>query len=108
LENEQHFHPLPWFGPEVSADLVYGRRRLALDGALEPADMDFTNIDHLFDQGFISCQDDGRIRVSPLIDAAQIARLGISTAPPLNVGAFSSRQPTYRAFHRESAFLHGR
>ena len=32
-EDGQDLPPLPWFGPEVSAEPAYQRRRLALDGA---------------------------------------------------------------------------
>jgi len=42
-EDEQDFHPLPWFGPEVSTEPAYERRRLALDGAPDVRDMDVTN-----------------------------------------------------------------
>lgn len=91
-------HIKPWRSCTTSAERLDGNNGLLL----------CPNVDHLFDRGYISFQDDGRILVSPLVDAAQIDRLGISTAPPLNVGAFSARQATYLAFHRESVFLHGR
>ncbi len=39
----QDFPPLPWFGPEVSAEPAYQRRRLALDGAPEAPEAEFTN-----------------------------------------------------------------
>jgi CYTH domain-containing protein len=42
-ENEQNFHPLPWFGQEVSAEPAYRRRRLALDGAPAAPETDITN-----------------------------------------------------------------
>jgi CYTH domain-containing protein len=42
-EDEQNFHPLPWFGPEVSAEPAYRRRRLALEGAPDARDVDVTN-----------------------------------------------------------------
>jgi hypothetical protein len=43
LQDEQDFHPLPWFGPEVSAEPAYQRRRLALDGAPTVPETDFTD-----------------------------------------------------------------
>jgi hypothetical protein len=91
-------HIKPWRSCATSAERLDGNNGLLL----------CPNVDHLFDRGYISFQDDGRILVSPLVDAAQIARLGVTTAPPLNVGAFSSKQAPYLAFHRESVFLHGR
>jgi CYTH domain-containing protein len=42
-EEGEDLHPLPWFGPEVSAEPTYQRRRLALDGAPEAAEVDVTN-----------------------------------------------------------------
>ena len=53
-------------------------------------------------------EDEGRVLISPLIDEAQIALLGVSTAPPLNVGPFNVGQTDYLRFHRQSVFLHGR
>jgi CYTH domain-containing protein len=50
-EEEQDFHPLLWFGSEVSAEFTYQRRRLALDGAPDARDADVTNraLNHLLD-----------------------------------------------------------
>lgn len=42
-EDGQDFPPLPWFGPEVSAEPAYERRRLVLDGVPEAPDVEFTN-----------------------------------------------------------------
>jgi hypothetical protein len=39
----QDLPPLPWFGPEVSAEPAYQRRRLALDGTPEAPEVEFTN-----------------------------------------------------------------
>jgi hypothetical protein len=36
-------HPLPWFGPEVSAEPAYQHRRLAFDGAPNMSEIDVTN-----------------------------------------------------------------
>jgi CYTH domain-containing protein len=50
-EDEQDFHPLPWFGPEVSAEPAYRRRRVALEGVPDARDVDVTNgaLNHLLD-----------------------------------------------------------
>ena len=50
-ESEQDFHPLLWFGPEVSVEPAYRRRRLALDGVPGARDVDVTNgaLNHLLD-----------------------------------------------------------
>jgi hypothetical protein len=42
-EDGQDLPPLPWFGPEVSAEPSYQRRRLALDGAPEASEVEVTN-----------------------------------------------------------------
>jgi CYTH domain-containing protein len=42
-QDEQDLPPLPWFGPEVSAEPAYQRRRLAFDGAPEASEVDVTN-----------------------------------------------------------------
>jgi hypothetical protein len=42
-QDEQNFLPLPWFGPEVSTEPAYQRRRLALDGAPTAPEIEFTN-----------------------------------------------------------------
>jgi CYTH domain-containing protein len=42
-EDEQNFHPLPWFGPEVSTEPTYQRQRLALEGAPAAPETDITN-----------------------------------------------------------------
>jgi CYTH domain-containing protein len=50
-EDEKAFHPLSWFGPEVSAEPAYQRRRLALEGVPDARDVDVTNgaLNHLLD-----------------------------------------------------------
>ncbi len=40
---ENDYPPVPWLGPDVSAKPAYQRRRLALDGAPEAAEVDVTN-----------------------------------------------------------------
>jgi hypothetical protein len=42
-EDGQDLPPLPWFGPEVSTEPAYQRRRLALDGAPDAQEVDATN-----------------------------------------------------------------
>jgi CYTH domain-containing protein len=42
-EDKRAFHPLPWFGPEVSAEPAYQRRRVALEGVPDALDVDVTN-----------------------------------------------------------------
>jgi hypothetical protein len=42
-EEGQDFHPLPWLGPEVSANPAYRRRRMALDGRPDAPEVDLTD-----------------------------------------------------------------
>jgi putative restriction endonuclease len=50
------------------------------------------SIDHLFDRGFISFQDNGNVIVSPVAHAPSLERMGISSREILNVGFFSAGQ----------------
>jgi CYTH domain-containing protein len=42
-QDDQVFHPLSWFGPEVSAERAYQRRRMALDGLPAAPEVEVTN-----------------------------------------------------------------
>jgi hypothetical protein len=65
-------------------------------------------IDHPFDRGFISFQDDGRLLVSPVAHAESLHRMGIPTDPGFNVGSFSEGQRQQLQYHREYVFLEAR
>jgi hypothetical protein len=90
-------HIKPWRSCSTTAERLDGNNGLLL----------CPNVDHLFDRGYISFEDKGHVLISPLVDAAQVALLGVSTAPPLHVGPFNVGQTGYLAFHRDSVFLHG-
>lgn len=57
------------------------------------------HVDHLFDQGYISFEDDGRMIVSPQLASEVLERWGIDTAK--TCGAFKPKQTAYLRFHRE-------
>lgn len=59
-------------------------------------------IDHLFDKGFISFEDKGRLIVSPVAHVGSLIKMGIDPGTPPNVGAFSHGQRKYLDFHREN------
>ncbi len=61
--------------------------------------------DLLFDRGFISFEDAGKVLVSPVADMTSIERMGIAPSMLKDVGAFSSGQREYLQFHRDSIFL---
>jgi predicted restriction endonuclease len=58
------------------------------------------HIDLLFDQGFISFEDDGTLIVSKKIDEDVLGRWDIPVH--LNVGAFTQEQCAYLEFHRKN------
>jgi len=66
------------------------------------------SIDHLFDRGFISFEDSGRLLVSPVADQTSLAKMAIEINETVNVGVFSSGQREYLDFHRNDIFLESR
>jgi hypothetical protein len=60
------------------------------------------HVDHLFDRGYISFQDDGCILVSPLLDSSILLAWNINKN--LTVGLFNSIQKNYLAYHRDQVF----
>jgi hypothetical protein len=63
------------------------------------------SIDHLFDRGFISFRDDGRLLVSPVAHRASLERMGVPCSRVLDVGGFTDRQARYLDFHRDQVWL---
>jgi putative restriction endonuclease len=63
------------------------------------------SVDHLFDRGFISFENDGKLLVSPVSHKVSLQRMGISTDQVVNVGSFSEGQRKYLDFHRNYVFL---
>jgi hypothetical protein len=59
-------------------------------------------VDHLFDKGFISFEDSGKLIVSPVADAKSLVRMGIDPEGRVNVGPFSEGQRRHLDFHREN------
>jgi hypothetical protein len=61
------------------------------------------HVDHLFDTGRISFENDGRIKLAPLLDREVLSAWGISETA--NVGPFSKGQAHYLAYHRLHVFM---
>ena len=61
------------------------------------------HVDHLFDKGFISFADDGRMLVSGAADPETLERWGLD--PAGSYGAFRPEQVPYLQFHREFVFI---
>ena len=64
--------------------------------------------DHLFDRGFLSFEDNGKVLVSPVAHHQSLARMGLDPVQFSSVGSFTSGQRRYLAFHRENVFLQAR
>ena len=63
------------------------------------------SIDHLFDRGFISFEDSGRLIISPVAHRPSLQRMGIDTQSGVNVGGFTSGQKQFLDFHRNAVLL---
>lgn len=66
------------------------------------------SVDHLFDRGFISFEDNGRLLISPRADRLSLNRMGIETESHMNVGRFSEEQRKQMDYHRSNVFLAAR
>jgi putative restriction endonuclease len=63
------------------------------------------DVDLLFDRGFLTFENTGKVLVSPVADRVAIEQMGITPAMLQNVGSFSEGQRKYLQFHRENIFL---
>ena len=63
------------------------------------------SIDHLFDRGFISFENCGRLIISPVAHHLSLQRMGVRVDEPVNVGSFSIGQKRYLEFHRDAILL---
>jgi putative restriction endonuclease len=62
-------------------------------------------IDHLFDRGFISFENNGELLISPVADQKSLKKMGIDTECIINVGNFAQPQKNFLEFHRNNVFL---
>jgi putative restriction endonuclease len=88
-------HIKPWRSCESNHERLDGYNGLLLA----------PHIDHLFDRGYISFQDDGTLLVWSKLDPKQLQLLGLATDPTPNVGPFHSEQRVYLEYHRTNVFL---
>ena len=63
------------------------------------------SIDHLFDRGFITFENSGRLLVSSVAHKESLRSMGVPVDEVRNVGNFSEGQKKYLEFHRENLFL---
>ena len=66
------------------------------------------SIDHLFDRGFLSFEDGGRLLVSPVAHEPSLVRMGVAVDRELDVGTFTPEQARYLEYHRDAVFLRAR
>jgi hypothetical protein len=60
------------------------------------------HVDHLFDKGFITFEDNGNLCISKLLNFKVLAQWNLEKVK--NVGNFTSEQKSYLNFHREKVF----
>jgi len=60
------------------------------------------HVDHLFDKGYISFLDDGRVLISNLLSNSVLRAWGLNLQ--VNVGNFNEEQKRYLKYHREYVF----
>jgi putative restriction endonuclease len=98
VDREEHLrasHCKPWRDCESNHERLNGENGLLLT----------PSVDHLFDRGFISFEDDGELLISPVAHAQSLERMGVATEGRVNVGSFSSGQRQFLDFHRNYVFL---
>lgn len=65
------------------------------------------HIDRLFDRGYITFDENCRVKPSERIAAAEFHKIGIDVDKPPHVGEFSKRQQDYLDYHRSNIFIPG-
>jgi hypothetical protein len=99
-------HIKPWRSCETAAQRLDG-----MNGLLLTPDADL-----LFDRGFITFEDDGKVRVSERFDQDDLRRLGLGdpvwrllgfSEPPATweTQRFASEQRGYLAYHRDNVYV---
>lgn len=66
------------------------------------------SIDHLFDRGFVSFEDNGELLISDVAHKDSIRRMGVNTERVVRVGKFTDGQKFFLAHHRSALFLQAR
>jgi putative restriction endonuclease len=66
------------------------------------------SIDHLFDRGFISFNDAGRLLISAVAHRESLAKMGVAVDRTVDVGGFTRGQSHFLEYHRDAVFLRSR
>lgn len=88
-------HIKPWRVCSSAAERLDGANGLLLA----------PHVDRLFDRGFISFADDGKVLLSSRLDLLDLKRLGLHEACEKGCPPFHERQIAYLAFHRSKVLL---
>ncbi|MBM9515280.1 HNH endonuclease [Desulfogranum marinum] len=97
ITNPNHLiagHIKPWAKCENNAERLDGENGLLLA----------PHIDHLFDKGYISFNDNGDLVISPFADLQALAQMGLQVEQTTNVGDFTEKQKLYLDYHRIAVF----
>ena len=62
------------------------------------------NLDALFDRGFITFEDDGRMRLSKVLPTSAVEALRIDASPTVMVGGLVAARAMYLGYHRQHVF----
>jgi putative restriction endonuclease len=88
-------HIKPWRSCATAAERLDGANGLMLT----------PDVDRLFDRGLIGFEDNGAVRVSPALAAADLAAMGLQGLAGRRVGGFTPAQAGYLDWHRRWVFL---
>jgi putative restriction endonuclease len=88
-------HCKPWRDCQTTDERLNGENGLLLT----------PSIDHLFDRGFISFEDNGELLISPVAHRPSLSRMGVPVNERVNVGVFSEGQRKFLDYHRDSVLL---
>lgn len=98
VANPEHLvasHIKPWRICKTYEERLDGLNGLALT----------PSIDHLFDRGFISFENGGKLLISPVAHDGSLEKMGVETGRAVNLGRFNEDQKEYLQYHREQVFL---
>ncbi len=95
IEHLRASHIKPWRDCDSREERLSGNNGLLLT----------PSIDHLFDRGFISFENNGSLIISPVADHSSLSKMGVKTNTKIYVGSFNAEQKVFLDYHRERIFL---
>lgn len=98
IEHLRASHIKPWRDCRTTVERLHGENGFLMT----------PTIDHLFDRGFISFDNNGDLLRAPAVNPDSLKRMGVEPERRVNVGQFSDGQKQYLDYHRDSVFLQAR